>query len=103
MVTLLLRSGVDFQPVDVYAVGTRVECKYKGKGKYYPGVIVKVHEDGTFDIDEDDGEKEYKVRKDLVRLLQVMFEFWWSCRLIVPLITGKATIYPCEGRRNCFF
>lgn len=38
--------------------GMKVEAKYKGKAKYYPGVIKRVNEDGTCDIDYDDGEKE---------------------------------------------
>ena len=38
---------------DRLVVGTKVEVNYRGKGKYYPGVITQVRQDGTFDIDHD--------------------------------------------------
>ena len=65
---LLLSLGAAIRSeTAMLAEGTRVEVNYKGRGKYYSGVIRKVHEDGTFDIDEDDGEKEYKVSKEMLR------------------------------------
>eukprot|EP01041_Mallomonas_annulata_P000829 gene829-1611_t len=39
-------------------VGSKVEARYKGKAKFYPGVIARKRLNGTFDIDYDDGEKE---------------------------------------------
>ncbi|KDO21598.1 hypothetical protein SPRG_22324 [Saprolegnia parasitica CBS 223.65] len=52
-----------------WVVGATVEAKYKGKSKFYPGTIAKVHTDDSFDIDYDDGEKEKRVEKDLIRLV----------------------------------
>ena len=34
--------------------GMKVEARYKGKTRYYPGVIKRENRDGTFDIDYDD-------------------------------------------------
>lgn len=34
--------------------GMRVEARYRGKTRYYPGVIKRANRDGTFDIDYDD-------------------------------------------------
>ena len=48
-------------------VGSRVEARYKGRSKYYPGKITRVRLDGTYDIDYDYGEKESRVREDLIR------------------------------------
>uniref|UniRef100_A0A7S2LLK1 Tudor domain-containing protein n=1 Tax=Leptocylindrus danicus TaxID=163516 RepID=A0A7S2LLK1_9STRA len=48
-------------------VGTRVEAKYRGKSKYYPGTISRVRLNGRFDIDYDDGEKEVNVPRDFIR------------------------------------
>ena len=31
-------------------VGTRVEARYRGRSKKYPGKISRVHADGTFDV-----------------------------------------------------
>ena len=52
-----------------YAVGTKVECRYKGKRKYYPGIIAD-YEDGVYAIDYDDGEKESGVAEELIRVLE---------------------------------
>jgi len=42
-----------------FNVGDRIEAKFKGKGKrYYKGKIVGVHDDGSYDIDYDDGDKD---------------------------------------------
>jgi hypothetical protein len=34
--------------------GTKVEARYRGKARYYPGVIKRVNRDGTYDVDYDD-------------------------------------------------
>jgi len=42
-----------------FQVGDRIEARYKGKGKrYYKGKIVAVLDDGSYDIDYDDGDKD---------------------------------------------
>ena len=49
--------------------GMEVEVRYRGKARYYPGKIMHDNRDGTFDIDYDaDVDKEFKVRKDMIRL-----------------------------------
>ena len=50
--------------------GTRVEARFKGRSKYYPGKISRVRLNGTYDIDYDDGEKEASVTRDLIRVLE---------------------------------
>ena len=35
----------------------QVECRYGGNDEYFPGVIVNVHVDGTYDVDYDDGDQ----------------------------------------------
>ena len=55
--------------VAAWAVGEKVEADYHGKGRHYPGKISHINNDGTFDIDYDDGEKETNVGVNLVRLL----------------------------------
>ncbi|KAJ1453684.1 hypothetical protein M885DRAFT_273210 [Pelagophyceae sp. CCMP2097] len=49
------------------AVGDVVEANYRGKGKFYAGKIGAVGGDGTYSLDYDDGEKESRVRRDLIR------------------------------------
>ena len=34
--------------------GMKVEARFKGKLRYYPGVIRRENRDGTFDVDYDD-------------------------------------------------
>ena len=50
-------------------VDMKVEARYRGKSKYYPGVISRVRLNGTVDINYDDGEKELGVKPDFVRVL----------------------------------
>ena len=50
-------------------VGSKVKARYRGKSKFYPGVISRDRGDGTFDIDYDDGEHETRVREDLIEAL----------------------------------
>merc|ERR1719181_787372 len=38
--------------------GDKVEANFKGKGRYYPGIIGRDRGDGSYDIDYDDGERE---------------------------------------------
>ena len=51
--------------------GDRVEARYRGKSKWYKGKIMRVNVDGTYDIEYDDGDVERRVRKSLVRKLEV--------------------------------
>ena len=51
--TLSLRS---VRPYD-WAIGGRVECNFKGAGKWYPGVIASLG-GGTIGINYDDGDRE---------------------------------------------
>ena len=48
--------------------GAKVEGNYRGRGRWYPGVIGRERANGTFDIHYDDGEKELGVDRDLIRL-----------------------------------
>lgn len=47
--------------------GMKVECNYRGRGKWFPAVISRERVNGTFDIDYDDGEKEMGVESNLIR------------------------------------
>ena len=53
---------------DDLRVGTRVDARYKGGAKFYPGKISRVRLDGTFDIEYDDGECESRIGKVMLRL-----------------------------------
>ena len=62
----LLDGGMKRSSSDL-GIGCAVEGNYKGKGKWYSGVIRKIRSDGSYDIDYDDGEVESAVRADWVR------------------------------------
>src|SRR3546814_12970843 len=64
-------SGVGVGSDGLLREGTKVEARYRGRGRYYPGVIARTRADGTYDIDYDDGEKETGVRGELVRVVEV--------------------------------
>lgn len=75
-----LRSEEDYgprQPINrsragsgAFEEGMRVEAKYKGRNRYYPGKVARVHRDGSCDVDYDDGEKERMVHPSLVKVLE---------------------------------
>merc|ERR1712054_218303 len=50
--------------------GDKVEARYRGKSRYYPGKISRDHGNGTYDIDYNDGERETRVSEELIRALE---------------------------------
>ena len=50
--------------------GTKIEANYRGRGKWYRGIISRKRANGTFDIDYEDGEKELGVDSTLIRKLE---------------------------------
>jgi hypothetical protein len=48
--------------------GDRVEGKYKGGDKWFKGRVTRVNRDGTYDLEYDDGDREFKVISGCVRL-----------------------------------
>lgn len=60
----------DMEGAATFKVGDEVEAIFGGSSfsQYYPGTIVKVHQDNdTYDIDYHDGDKEKRVPKTLIR------------------------------------
>ena len=55
--------------MDKLDVGTKIEARYRGKARYYPGRIARARLNGTYDIDYDDGEKEMGVDKELIKVV----------------------------------
>ncbi|KAJ1449626.1 hypothetical protein M885DRAFT_534948 [Pelagophyceae sp. CCMP2097] len=51
----------------VFTEGDKIEARYRGRDKFYPGKIMRDRGDGTFDVDYDDGEKETRVVAELIR------------------------------------
>jgi hypothetical protein len=47
--------------------GAAVDVRFKGRKDWYAGVVAKVHANGTFDIDYDDGDKEERVDSAMIR------------------------------------
>jgi hypothetical protein len=52
-----------------FVEGTRVESNYRGRGKFYPGKISRIRDDGTYDVAYDDGESEMCVPTAWIRSL----------------------------------
>merc|ERR1712046_282156 len=50
--------------------GDKIEARYRGKTRYYPGKISRDHGNGTYDIDYDDGERETRVSEELIRAFE---------------------------------
>ena len=51
-----------------FVAGAKVEVRYNGKNKFYPGVISRVNADDTYDITYNDGDKESNAKPEFIRL-----------------------------------
>merc|ERR1711920_788246 len=61
------RDETDSEETSNFREGDKVEAKYKGRSRYYPGVISRCRLNGNYDIDYDDGEQEKNVKPELIR------------------------------------
>jgi hypothetical protein len=43
--------------------------KYRGKGKWFPGSIAAKHEDNTVDVNYNDGDKDFGLKLEFIRLV----------------------------------
>ena len=69
LIRALVTAPAPAPAAGAFAVGAKVECRYKGKKRYYPGIIAD-YEDGVYAIDYDDGEKESGVSEELIRAVE---------------------------------
>ena len=68
MAKRLIRStGGGGSSSDSFREGDKIEARYRGREKYYPGKIDRDRRDGTYDIAYDDGERETRVEERLIR------------------------------------
>ncbi|GMI29033.1 hypothetical protein TeGR_g2542, partial [Tetraparma gracilis] len=68
-------DGSDTEDAGGLSKGDKVEARYRGGAKFYPGKIARVNGDGTFDINYDDGDKEEDVKERLIKSLEKDYEF----------------------------
>ncbi|KAG3156427.1 hypothetical protein PI126_g8767 [Phytophthora idaei] len=61
-------SSQDKKP-ESFTVGDKVNARYKGGLKRFPGKILKVRMDGTYDIEYDDGDTELRVKSSAIELI----------------------------------
>ena len=47
--------------------GNFVEARWRGKRKYYSGWVQNINDDGTFDVQYDDGDFEHNVPVSLIK------------------------------------
>merc|ERR1711998_396892 len=52
---------------DDFEEGDKIEARFGGRSRWFKGKIDKKNRDGTFDIRYEDGDKERRVKKDLIR------------------------------------
>ena len=53
-----------------FAKGQKIEARYGGKRRHYPGTIASVGGDGTYEVLYDDGESESNVAVSLIRVVE---------------------------------
>ena len=66
---MTVTAGSIRRAVSVLQKGARVEAKFQGVGEiWYPGTIIAEHDDGSFDVQYDDGDKEFEVEWEHIRI-----------------------------------
>ena len=55
---------------DILIEGTRVEVNFKGRGRWYSGIITRKRIDDTFDIKYDNGDVDTNLDSDYIRVLE---------------------------------
>ncbi|KAE9026168.1 hypothetical protein PF011_g2701 [Phytophthora fragariae] len=63
------REEADDKKSTGFAVGDKVNARYKGGMKAFPGRIVKVRMDGTYDVEYDDGDTEQRIQSSAIELV----------------------------------
>lgn len=58
-----------FEVSQAFKMGQLVECKYKGRGRWYNGRVVDCFPDDTYNIQYNDGDKDYKLAAEHIRTL----------------------------------
>ena len=64
-----LGRGQEASGAESFRVGDDIEARYRGKSKWFKGVIRRINSDNTYDIRYADGDRETGVNLSLVRLL----------------------------------
>jgi len=61
-------DGVEEAPsaIATYSVDQKVEARFGGKAKWYGAVVKEAHEDGTYALHYEDGDKESSVPEDFI-------------------------------------
>ena len=68
-------------------LGDRCEARFRGRQRFLPCKVVKVHPDDTFDLDYDDGSKELNVKAELVKRPRHAFDY----QVLTMLVTLATT------------
>jgi hypothetical protein len=63
-----IKKEVKIVDKDPLIVGDKVECNYRGRGRWYPGIISDIHTDGTYKIDYNDGDTERYIHRTMIRI-----------------------------------
>ncbi len=99
-------------PVDInatIAVEDKVHGNYKGRGKWYPGKVKGVRDDGAIDIIYDDGETETILDRSLIRRssrsvpLNVNDVIEGNYKSLGKWYTGKITIIRGDGSYDILY
>merc|ERR1712100_423104 len=63
------KGGGSDTEADEIEEGDKIEARFGGRSRWFKGKITRKNSDGTFDILYNDGDRERKVKKDLIRPL----------------------------------
>jgi serine/threonine protein kinase len=66
--TKLIDFGLScVSPSSIFKIGDKIKCNYKNMNKWYKGIISKINDDLSYDIQYDDGDSENNVRPEQIK------------------------------------
>ena len=82
--------------------GMRIEGNYRGRGRWYPGKIVRIRANGTYDINYDDGERELGIDINNIKVTdeEPFFVICDKCRNQQQIPSSKPNYVLCSSCRT---
>ncbi|CAM9249705.1 unnamed protein product, partial [Sphacelaria rigidula] len=87
-------GGGNRRKAEKISEGDQIESNYQGRGRYHKGRVRRIHRDGTFDIDYDDGEKERNIDAKMVRALSTNPAVFDGRSIVDKVDRGRDKKYP---------
>lgn len=98
-----VETDLDEEPASIpLKVGAVVEARLNGGKKFYSGKISREYANDVYDVQYDNGDKERKVRRALIRALSTKITSSSESRMTAQLNVGDKVLSPFQQSRKKF-